>query len=57
MDLKLIHRVPKLYPKKFCNKLINYFEDNIDKAAQGGFGPKKLKNLEITLNILNKEDY
>ena len=57
MDLKLIHRVPKLYPKKFCNKLINYFEDNIDKAEQGGFGPKKLKNLEITLNILNKEDY
>ena len=57
MDLKLIHRVPKLYPKKSCNKLIKYFEDNIDKAERGGFGPRKLNNLEIPLNILNNEDY
>ena len=43
---KLIHRVPKLYPKKSCkNKLIKYFEDNIDKAERGGFGPRKIKQL------------
>tara|TARA_R100000231_G_C5300759_1_gene157469 strand:+ start:306 stop:854 length:549 start_codon:yes stop_codon:yes gene_type:complete len=57
MDLKLIHRVPKLYPKKSCDKLIKYFEDNINKAERGGFGPRKLNNLEMPLNILNTEDY
>ena len=53
---KTVHRVPKLYPKKSCNKLIKYFEDNIDKAERGGFGPRKLNNLEMH-NILNTEDY
>jgi hypothetical protein len=57
MDLKLIHRIPKLYPKESCDKLINYFEDNINLSAKGTYGDKELDNLEIPITIVNKEDF
>tara|TARA_R100000426_G_scaffold16895_1_gene15406 strand:+ start:67 stop:627 length:561 start_codon:yes stop_codon:yes gene_type:complete len=57
MDSKIIHRIPKLYPKESCDKLINYFENNIDKAARGTYGDKQLNNLEIPITITNREDF
>ena len=57
MDLKIIHRIPELYPKESCVKLINYFEDNIKQADKGGCGDNKLNNLEISINITKPEDY
>ncbi len=57
MDLKIIHRIPRLYPKESCDKLINYFENNVDKATKGTYGDKELNNLEISVTIINKEDF
>ena len=34
----MIHKISKLYLKKYCNELINYFEDNITKATKGHAG-------------------
>jgi len=49
----MIHKISKLYLKKYCNELINYFEDNITKATKGNAGNNEINNLEISIDINN----
>jgi len=49
----MIHKISKLYLKKYCNELINYFEDNITKATKGHAGNNEINNLEISIDINN----
>ena len=57
--MNFIHHIPKAYPKKSCNNLINWFEENIELASPGTSGEKftTLDDLEIPLTVNNKEDY
>jgi prolyl 4-hydroxylase len=55
--MNFIYNIPKAYPKKSCNKLIDWFEANINIAAPGMVGDKKLNDLEINLQVKHKEDY
>jgi prolyl 4-hydroxylase len=55
--MNFIHTIPKAYSKKSCTQLINWFENNIDKAKPGTVGKEKLNNLEITLVLKDKTDY
>lgn len=55
--MNFIHKVPKAYPKNSCNKLIKWFEENIDKAQFGLANKDKIKNLEICLELKNEHDY
>ena len=48
--MNFIHKIPKAYSKDSCNKLIKWFEKNMDKAKPGKTGDQdELKNLEICL--------
>jgi len=57
--MNFIHYIPKAYPKKSCNNLINWFEENIDTATPGTSGKKntKLNDLEINITLKSEEDY
>tara|TARA_R110000824_G_C14857832_1_gene640817 strand:+ start:47 stop:589 length:543 start_codon:yes stop_codon:yes gene_type:complete len=55
--MNFIYKIPKAYSKNSCNKLINWFEEHIDEAKPGGAEDKKINDLEINLEIKNKEDY
>ena len=55
--MNFIHHISKAYPKKSCNKLIDWFEENIDIAAPGMAANKELNDLEINLQVKHKEDY
>ena len=57
--MNFIHHISKAYPKKSCDKLINWFEENIDNATPGTSGEKhqELDDLEINITLKNKEDY
>ena len=57
MNSNLIYRVPKLYSKQSCKKLINFFDNNVSKATKGRYGDKKLDNLEITIDIIRSQDW
>ena len=57
MNFNLIYRVPKLYSKQSCKKLINFFDNNVSKATKGRYGDKKLDNLEITIDIIRSQDW
>tara|TARA_R110000822_G_scaffold59522_1_gene148505 strand:- start:81 stop:623 length:543 start_codon:yes stop_codon:yes gene_type:complete len=55
--MNFIHKISKAYPKKSCVKLINWFEDNVNLAVQGGAEDKKINNLEINLILTKEKDY
>ena len=55
--MNFIHKIPKTYSKTSCKKLINWFEKNIYLSVQGGAEDKKINDLEINLEVKNKEDY
>ena len=55
--MNFIYNIPKAYPQKSCNKLIDWFEKNIDIATPGTSEGKKLNDLEINLQIKHKDDY
>ena len=57
--MNFIHSIPKAYPKKSCDKLINWFEENIDTATPGTSGKKntELNDLEINITLKSEEDY
>tara|TARA_R100001163_G_C4961594_1_gene125205 strand:- start:123 stop:674 length:552 start_codon:yes stop_codon:yes gene_type:complete len=56
--MNFIHKIPKAYSKDSCNKLIKWFEKNMDKAKPGKTGDEdELKNLEIGLELKDLEDY
>ena len=55
--MNFIHKVPKLYSKTSCKKLINWFEKHIKEAKPGKAGPQKINDLEIGLEINSSEDY
>ena len=55
--MNFIHKAPKAYSKTSCKKLISWFEEHIDEAKPGKAADKKLNDLEISLEIINKEDY
>ena len=57
--MNFIHRIPKAYSHSSCNKLINWFEKNIDKSFIGktGEGIENINDLELNLLINNYEDY
>tara|TARA_R100000808_G_scaffold18202_1_gene39987 strand:- start:887 stop:1429 length:543 start_codon:yes stop_codon:yes gene_type:complete len=55
--MNLIHKVSSAYSKKSCNNLIEWFENNIDKANPGGVGYNKLSNREICLEVKTQNDY
>ena len=48
--MNFIHNIPKAYPKKSCEKLINWFEENINTAIPGAAKDKKINDLEIKLH-------
>ena len=55
--MNFIHKAPEAYSKTSCKKLISWFEEHIDQAKPGKVGNKELNDLEIHLEIKNKEDY
>ena len=55
--MNFIHKIPKAYSKTCCNKLINWFEENINLAIPGTAGNKELDDLEINIQIKHEEDY
>lgn len=56
--MNFIHKIPKAYSKKSCDKLINWFEKNKKQAEHGITGNNlKLKSLEITLTLKDPKDY
>lgn len=55
--MNFIHHVANAYPKKSCEKLIEWFEQNIDNAKPGFAGNKNLKDLEINLEVNSLSDY
>ena len=52
-----IHKISKAYSKSSCDKLIKWFEENIDKAQSGLANKDKIKDLEICLELKNTQDY
>jgi len=55
--MNFIHLVKNAYPLDSCNKLIEFFENNISHAKPGGAGKKVLNDLEITLEINDYESH
>ena len=55
--MNFIHNIPKAYPKKSCEKLINWFEENINTAIPGAAKDKKINDLEINLQLKQETDY
>ena len=57
--MNFIHHISKAYPKKSCDKLINWFEENIDDATPGTAGEKntELDDLEINITLKNSTLY
>ena len=57
--MNFIHHISKAYPKKSCDKLINWFEENIDDATPGTAGEKntELDDLEINITLKDTKDY
>ena len=49
--MQFIHLAESAYSKQSCDYLIDYFETNITNSQPGWAGNKRLKNLEITLDI------
>ena len=45
MNSNLIYRVPKLYSKQSCKKLINFFDNNVSKATKGRYGDNILVHM------------
>ena len=45
-------------PKETCNKIINFFENNMDMASAGRYTGKvgNIDNLEIPIDISNPDD-
>ena len=50
----IIHKSPAIYSAESCKKAINWFEENIDRAAPGGAGYKNLNNLELSIEGLEE---
>lgn len=55
--MNFIHEVPKAYSKNSCDKLIKWFNKNIDKAQPGLANKDIIKDLEICLELKNEQDY
>ena len=52
-----INKFSKAYPKKSCDSLIKWFEQNKKMSRPGGAGPHKLDDLEINLRLKTDNDY
>jgi len=52
-----INKFSKAYPKKSCDSLIKWFEQNKKMSRPGGAGINKLDNLEINLHLKTDNDY
>ena len=47
--MNLIHKCSAAFSRESCEKAINWFEQNIDRACAGGAGAMFLNNLELTI--------
>ena len=55
--MNLIHHIPKAYSQQSCKSLINWFDNNTDKAKPGLAGSKQIKDLEICLELKDLDSY
>ena len=47
----------RIFEKKSCDKLIDFFEKNKHLAKKGDGGNAKLNNLEINIKLSNPEEF
>jgi len=52
-----INKFSKAYPKKSCDNLIKWFEQNNKMSLPGVAGISKLDNLEIRIHLKTENDY
>lgn len=55
--MNFIYQVKNAYSLESCNKLIRFFEDNINQAKPGKTGEENLNDLEIELEINHLDSY
>ena len=55
--MNFIYKIKKAFPKENCKNLIKWIEDNENLSSPGDYGGKPLDNLEIGIDLKNREEY